>query len=66
MDALIKPFNPELIPRENDKSSFHFDQLPICSCALFEEPLLTPSNVGTWKFVLERATIKTDIKHGNK
>lgn len=67
MDALIEPFQPELIPRENDKSSFHFDQLPLASCALFDEPLLlTPTNVGTWKLLLEGASIKTDIKHGNK
>lgn len=66
MDTLIKPFNPELIARENDKSSFHLDQLPIATCALFEEPMITPTNVGTWKLLLEGSTIKTDIKHNNK
>lgn len=44
----------------------HLDQLPNASCALFEEPLITPTNVGTWKLLLEGKTIKTDIKHKDK
>jgi len=57
---------PEEIPRERDNSSFHLDQLPGASAALFEEPIITPITVGTWKLLLEGKTVKTDIKHRDK
>lgn len=65
-DTLLGPIRPEEIPRERDNSGFHLDQLPEASAALFEEPLITPVNVGTWKLLLEGKTIKTDIKHRDK
>ena len=66
IDIAIQPCKPEEIPRERDNNGFHLDQLPFASCALFEEPLITPINVGTWKLLLEGKTIKTDIKHKDK
>lgn len=66
LELLVKPLNPEEIPRERDNSSFHLDQLPAATVATFEEPLITPSNVGTWKLLMEGKPIKTDIKHKDK
>lgn len=66
LDLIIKPLHPEEIPRERDNSSFHLDQLPAATVATFEEPLITPSNVGTWKLLMEGKPIKTDIKHKDK
>ena len=57
---------PEEIPRERDNSGFHLDQLPYASAALFEEPLITPTNIGSWKLLLEGAMVKTDIKNADK
>lgn len=65
-ETLLGPIKPEEIPRERDNSGFHLDQLPEASAALFEEPLITPITVGTWKLLLEGKTIKTDIKHKDK
>jgi len=56
---------PQEISREKD-NSFHLDQLPTASCALYEEPLITPINVGNWKLLLEGACLVTDIKTGDK
>jgi hypothetical protein len=66
VEKLIGVCRPEEIPRERDNSGFHLDQLPAASCALFEEPLITPPNVGTWKLLLEGKVVKTDIKHKDK
>lgn len=66
IENMIGICHPEEIPRERDNSGFHLDQLPAASCALFEEPLITPVNVGTWKLLLEGKTVKTDIKHKDK
>ena len=66
IDCLIKFMYPEEIPRDRDNSNFHLDQLPNAAIALFEEPLIVPNNVGTWKLLLEGRTIKTDIKHRDK
>lgn len=66
IDTMITPICPEEIPRERDNSSFHLDQLPGASGVLFEEPMITPVNVGTWKLLLEGKTIKTDVKHKDK
>jgi hypothetical protein len=66
IDNLIGLCQPEEIPRERDNSGFHLDQLPSASCVLFEEPIITPTNVGTWKLLLEGKVVKTDIKHKDK
>lgn len=66
LELMIKPLKPEEIPRERDNSSFHLDQLPAATVATFEEPLITPTNVGTWKLLMEGKPIKTDIKHKDK
>jgi len=66
VDNLIGICKPEEIPRERDNSGFHLYQLPAASCALFEEPLITPTNIGTWKLLLEGKVVKTDIKHKDK
>jgi len=66
VDNLIGICKPEEIPRERDNSGFHLDQLPAAACALFEEPIITPTNVGTWKLLLEGKVVKTDIKHKDK
>lgn len=66
IEAIWGPTKPEEIPRERDGNSFHLDQLPCSTVALFEEPLITPINVGTWKLMLEGKQIKTDIKHKDK
>lgn len=66
IDNIIGPAQPEEIPRERDNSGFHLDQLPGAACALFEEPMITPTNVGTWKLLLEGKTVKTDIKNKDK
>lgn len=63
---LTQILQPERIPRERDNSAFHLDQLPGSNAILFEEPYITPNNVGTWKLLLEGETIKTDIKHRDK
>jgi len=62
----FKLAHPEEIPRERDNSGFHLDQLPYASAALFEEPLITPTNIGSWKLLLEGAMVKTDIKNADK
>jgi hypothetical protein len=46
-DTLINICQPEEITRERDNSGFHFDQLPEASGVIFEEPCITPINVGT-------------------
>lgn len=66
IDNTVGPLRPEEIPRERDNNGFHLDQLPFSACALFEEPMITPVNVGTWKLLLEGKQIKTDIKHKDK
>jgi hypothetical protein len=66
VENLIGVCRPEEIPRERDNSGFHLDQLPAASCALFEEPLITPTNVGTWELLLKGKVVKTDIKHKDK
>ena len=65
-DALIGLCKPEEVSRERDNSGFHFDQLPEASAVIFEEPCITPVNVGTWKLLFESKHIKTDIKHKDK
>lgn len=57
---------PEVIPKQNDNSSFHLDQLPAASSVIFQEPFITPVNVGTWKELLEGAEIKVDQKNKDK
>lgn len=64
--SLTNCIKPEQIPRENDNSQFKLDQLPTATAAIFEEPLITPNNVGTWKLLLEGATVTTDIKNKDK
>jgi len=66
IENLISVCRPEQIPRDRDNSSFHLDQLPSASCALFEEPKITPTKVGTWKLLLEGTMVKTDIQHKDK
>jgi hypothetical protein len=66
IDNLIGLCQPEEIPRERDNSGFHLDQLPSAICVLYEEPIITPTNVGTWKLLLEGKVVKTDIKHKDK
>jgi len=65
-DALVGLIHPEEVSRERDNSGFHFDQLPEASAVIFEEPFITPVNVGTWKLLFEGKQIKTDIKHRDK
>ena len=65
-DALVSICQPEEIIRERDNSGFHLDQLPEASAVIFEEPCITPVNVGTWKLLFEGKQIKTDIKHKDK
>lgn len=66
IDGTVGPLKPEEIPRERDNTGFHLDQLPFAACALFEEPMITPVNVGTWKLLLEGKRVSTDIKHKDK
>ena len=62
-DTLVSLCKPEEISRERDNSGFHLDQLPEASAVIFEEPCITPTNVGTWKLLFEGKLVKTDIKH---
>lgn len=64
IDNILGPTMPEEIPRKRDNSGFHLYQPP--TGGLFEEPIITPINVATWKLLLEGKTIKTDIKHKDK
>jgi len=66
VENLIGVCNPEQIPRERDNSGFHLDKPPAAACALFEEPIIMPTNVSTWKLLLEGKIVKTDIKHKDK
>nr|QTE04067.1 MAG: nonstructural protein 1 [Phylloscopus proregulus Brevihamaparvovirus] len=66
MRTITELIKPEQIPRENDNSQFKLDQLPTATSAIFEEPMITPNNVGTWKLLLEGATVSTDIKNKDK
>jgi hypothetical protein len=66
IDSLVRVCLPEKIPRERDNSGFHLNQLPAAASALFEEPLITPVTVGTWKLLLEGKIVKTDTKHKDK
>ena len=65
-DTLFNTCKPEEVSRERDNSGFHFDQLPEASGVIFEEPCITPINVGTWKSLFEGKQVKTDIKHKDK
>ena len=65
-DTLVSLCKPEEISRERDNSGFHLDQLPEASAVIFEEPCITPTNVGTWKLLFEGKLVKTDIKHKDK
>lgn len=47
-DTLVSLYHPEEISRERDNSGFHLDQIPEASAVIFEEPCITPTNVGTW------------------
>lgn len=67
LHTLYKDFKATTVPRQNDNSQFHLDQLPTAAAVLFEEILLTPVNVGVWKLLLEgQSTVNTDIKQGDK
>lgn len=66
IECMTEYIHPESIPRERDNSSFHLDQLPHATGAIFEESYITPTNVGTWKLLLEGSIIRTDKKHGDK
>lgn len=57
---------PKTIPRENDNSQFKLDELVLAVAVRFEEPLITPNNVGTWKLLLEGEKVTTDIKNKDK
>ena len=61
--TLLKPLKLETVPKEHDNSTFNLDQIPAASGILFEEPIITPTNVNRWKLILEGNTTKTDIKH---
>lgn len=64
--CILEPLKPELIPRENDNSQFKMDQLPNSTAVLFEEPVITPNNVGTWKLIMEGTPTVTDMKNRDK
>lgn len=66
IECMTEYVKPEPIPRERDNSNFHMDQLPTATGAIFEEPYMTPTNVGTWKLLLEGSVIRTDKKHDDK
>lgn len=66
VEELLGGFCLEEICRERDNSGFHLDQLPFSVGVLFEEPCITPTNVGTWKLLFEGKPVKTDIKHKDK
>jgi len=66
MRAATAILHPTEISRERDNNSFHLDQLPYAVAALFEEPIITPINVATWKLILEGADVTTDIKNSDK
>lgn len=66
VDSFLTQTEPEEIPRERDNSGFRLYKLPTATSYLFEEPLITPINIGTWKLLLEGKLIKTDIKHKDK
>jgi hypothetical protein len=63
---LISVCLPEEIPRERDNSGFHMDQLPAASCALFEEPLITPQKRRHLEITLGRQRGKNRHKHKDK
>lgn len=63
---LTTPLMPTTIPKQNNRSSFHLDQLPSANAVLFEEPYITPENVPTWKLLMEGAEVTTDIKNSEK
>lgn len=65
-DTLFKDLELEEIPKERDNSTFNLDQLPAATGVIFEEPMITPTNVNTWKLILEGKKIKTDIKNLQK
>lgn len=66
IENILYHCKPEEIPRERDNSSFHLDQLPNASCAIFEEPIITRTDVGTWKLLLKGKIVKTDLKYKDK
>lgn len=63
---ILQSHQPEIITREKDRSSFHYDDLPFGTSVIFEEPIIDNTTVGTWKLLLEGSTIKCDQKHSNK
>lgn len=66
LNLLLEDCDAATITREKGKTSFHLDELPTSTVVLFEEPVLDPTNIGTWKSLIEGAKIQTDIKHSNK
>ncbi|KAG1679875.1 Non-capsid protein NS-1 [Nymphon striatum] len=66
LDTMLGTLELEPIARQNDNSSFHLDQLTSAVGCIFEEPIITPVNVGTWKLLLEGKDVRTDIKHKDK
>lgn len=66
LSLLTQHMDASTIHKEKDKTSFHLDELPSATSVLFEEPTIDQTNIGTWKQLMEGATIYTDIKHSNK
>nr|CAD7203138.1 unnamed protein product [Timema douglasi] len=62
---LTTDLEPTLISRERDRTGFHYDQ-PSAMCALFEEPLIDNTSVGTWKLLLEGSMAETNLEHKPK
>jgi hypothetical protein len=65
LHLLLSDTFPTRIARERDKSNFHLDQLPNATL-VFEEPIIDPTTIGTWKLLLEGAPVPTDMKHTDK
>lgn len=53
-------------PIARNRGVFRLGELLHATSAVFEEPYITPTNVGTWKLILEGSTVKPDKKHADK
>ena len=64
-NLMLSICRPEVILKVNDNSNFHMQHLPFATCALFEEPYITPTNIETMKVLFEGGYMKTDVKHSD-
>jgi len=65
MNLLLEVLNPTLLMRQGDASQFYFQNLICSTCVLFEEPVITPTSVNSFKLLMGGEKCATDVKNQN-